>query len=347
MRTVAKSSGLIRCGFGLLLASCAAGGGTPSGHSGSPEAGAGAPDAPAGTVPCATTLDCPGKLVCDAANGTCVECVTDAECGSGAACIAQTCRAVVACTSDLDCKAMGQLCDPGLRRCVECVNDAGCPGGICKQGLCAPIVCTAGQKACDGPDAIGTCSADGTKLDPAPCAAGTTCGGPPGDPICLHAPPPPPDPNGVLSIVVSGWVRTPTGIVELNSAPELDRVISQCAPARSFSIRACPQGDCLLSAPGSVAWDWNHVGGRPTPGRWSGTPDWLLSFQGPTRCDVGGDAQLGAYELDWSGDDFSPAGHLHGVATVTTINCVTAPGTAMPETPMAADLHVELAGHCP
>jgi hypothetical protein len=82
-------------------------------------------------VECTTPEHCDDKHpYCAVPSGTCVECLTSADCSVG-------------------------VCDPGDRRCVECVADEDCPDGTCDdKGVChAPC-----QDDDDCPKAAARCS---------------------------------------------------------------------------------------------------------------------------------------------------------------------------------------------
>jgi hypothetical protein len=87
-------------------------------------------------VPCTNSLQCPTNQVCDSALGRCVECVLDADCGTGMTCQTQRCVRSVECTVTSDC-ASPQLCDTAVGRCVDCLSLVDCPTGqTCELGSC-------------------------------------------------------------------------------------------------------------------------------------------------------------------------------------------------------------------
>jgi Cys-rich repeat protein len=73
-------------------------------------------------------------------NDTCEECLTDAQCGAGMACLNNNCQ--LTCTTDAQCAAtpMTPVCDttamPG--QCVQCLNDTQCVGATDANGVPRP-----------------------------------------------------------------------------------------------------------------------------------------------------------------------------------------------------------------
>lgn len=80
--------------------------------------------------PCAASTNCaPPTPVCDLEVGTCVECVTSAECDLGNVCAHELRTCVPRCRSDADCVGSGRpTCAISSGVCVECTNDTGCSG---------------------------------------------------------------------------------------------------------------------------------------------------------------------------------------------------------------------------
>jgi Cys-rich repeat protein len=79
-----------------------------------------------------------GTPFCDAPNGdpssaTCVQCLTDANCGTGAVCdpSLHTCSNQMPCSEPC---APGQFCSGGS--CVQCITSSQCPCGQCVDGIC-------------------------------------------------------------------------------------------------------------------------------------------------------------------------------------------------------------------
>jgi|GEM_PF-1930204 len=108
---------------------------------------------------------------CDPTTGTCVACVYDADCGTGARCASGTCLAAERCVSTLDC-AGDLVCDPGSNYCVTCVTAAECGDGehCTADGMCAAtcasdLECAGAGELCD--PVLGRCVA---------CVGDDTCG---------------------------------------------------------------------------------------------------------------------------------------------------------------------------
>jgi hypothetical protein len=101
-------------------------------------------DGPAVGLPCQTSDQCEGALVCDRWAGVCAVCRTTLDCPSGQRCSAGSCVDTPSCSGDLDCSAQGMLCDQDARRCVECNSAADCAGEkACLGKSCKPTM------ACD------------------------------------------------------------------------------------------------------------------------------------------------------------------------------------------------------
>lgn len=136
---------------------------------------------------CASTVACKASgQVCDAATGHCVDCVVDADCGGGKACLASKCMQKTACATDKDCTA---VCGMNVGYCVQCNVTADCSAGYwcsdkhtCRPAICANSACVA--------DAWLACAGDGSKyLTPVACDDGNACTGDTCDGAsgCLHA----------------------------------------------------------------------------------------------------------------------------------------------------------------
>jgi hypothetical protein len=132
------------------------------------------PDAPT----CAQNTDCRGGEVCR--EGRCREaCSAEDPCqGALPACdLAQ--GVCVGCVGDEDCGA-DQLCDLAAQACVraECAVDGDCRGGFsCEGRRCVPIddlICEPEATRCDG-EALLRCSRDGTREEREACAAPARC----------------------------------------------------------------------------------------------------------------------------------------------------------------------------
>lgn len=104
--------------------------------------GGAAADAAVPEIPCDSDLDCtPQGLLCDMAQGVCVECLQASQCdGDNVDCVDGRCESFVPCNSSLDCTmAPGgkRVCRPKTSRCVECVTAADCSGDdICVGNEC-------------------------------------------------------------------------------------------------------------------------------------------------------------------------------------------------------------------
>ncbi len=115
-------------------------GGSPTG--GATSGGATSGGAPGGRAGCSGDADCSfASLYCNVSSYQCVECLTDAHCGTWglARCDTATHRCVE-CGLALDCDD-DEACEPTSRRCVQrCTEDRDCAevGGACDlvRGMC-------------------------------------------------------------------------------------------------------------------------------------------------------------------------------------------------------------------
>jgi Cys-rich repeat protein len=74
---------------------------------------------------CGSSADCPSdKPVCDVAESTCRECLTDAHCAPGEFCDGKECKED--CVLAPQVCGDGKLCDPSSSSCVSCLSDADC-----------------------------------------------------------------------------------------------------------------------------------------------------------------------------------------------------------------------------
>lgn len=131
----------------------------------------------AATVPCASDKQCTAVgLVCNAAAGHCVACLTAADCAADQACKANQCLAPPApCASSKQC-ATGLVCDPALKVCVECAAAADCGQGFaCIDTVCALPVCQAGAESCASPTLRKVCKGDGSGYLDTVCASDAVC----------------------------------------------------------------------------------------------------------------------------------------------------------------------------
>ncbi len=84
---------------------------------------------------CVKSTQCAADEICDTTTKHCLQCLVDDDCGAGKACVAQKCVAApLACTTDKDCKATGQVCDKVKGKCSDCLSDAQCPDSY----FCSP-----------------------------------------------------------------------------------------------------------------------------------------------------------------------------------------------------------------
>ncbi len=102
-------------------------------------------------TPCESDADCTEAAapVCLEADGVCVECVEDADCGGGedVFCNASYQCDVVGpdCSTDADCTEAGKPhCDQAQGKCVACVNDGHCSGNqVCRPDTHSCVECYA------------------------------------------------------------------------------------------------------------------------------------------------------------------------------------------------------------
>ncbi|MCB9738686.1 MAG: hypothetical protein H6747_05400 [Deltaproteobacteria bacterium] len=139
-------------------------------------------------VACQSDKECISVgLVCDKAGGVCVDCNSDADCGSGESCKAKHCVPPPAsCTSSKDCAALAQVCDKASGFCVDCTNSDDCAAGqVCLETLCVAQLCTPNATECDANGQLAVCATDGTAWAAVACPAGQVCkGGACHPPVC-------------------------------------------------------------------------------------------------------------------------------------------------------------------
>ena len=151
-----------------------------------------------GGTACTSSAQCPGRTPqCNTATGTCVECLTDANCDADETCDSnfckETCSATndcggdrncdvprgvcVECETNADCTEGGEpVCDPRSDSCVECAsnNDCGAGSPICVANECEDCArdadCGAGEPFCIQNDCR-ECRTDGD------CGARQACDG--------------------------------------------------------------------------------------------------------------------------------------------------------------------------
>ncbi|MCB9738944.1 MAG: hypothetical protein H6747_06730 [Deltaproteobacteria bacterium] len=130
-------------------------------------------------IACTSDKECiADDAVCDKDAGHCVDCLADGDCtGSGQICKLGHCVAKPPeCTSSKDCAVVGGVCDKSSGLCAECTSADDCVDArFCKQGVCVPDVCTAGQTQCNSPTELGGCNAEGSGYESSACKATEAC----------------------------------------------------------------------------------------------------------------------------------------------------------------------------
>ena len=115
---------------------------------------------------------------CDTSSGTCVQCLTTAQCPVGDACEAEVCETMAPCQADFDCVFPGLThCDTSTEICVQCTDPSQCLSGQnCVNDACT--VCTS--------DTDCTTSAIGPHCDTTTggCAVCTESSECPGNQVC-------------------------------------------------------------------------------------------------------------------------------------------------------------------
>ena len=92
-------------------------------------------------VPCQDNTGCPDpdKPLCDVADQTCVECLSETDCGGQTPACGKD-NECVECADDDDCPGgNAPLCEPDEEICVECVADGDCndpDNGVCDENQC-------------------------------------------------------------------------------------------------------------------------------------------------------------------------------------------------------------------
>lgn len=111
-------------------------------------------------VECTTNTDCGSGAACNIATNTCVECNVDADCASNTArplCDATTSKCVQ-CKGDANCSGNTPACSDA-RQCVQCTEDADCASRAgttrCNRTANACVECTSGSQCPSG-----TCTAN-------------------------------------------------------------------------------------------------------------------------------------------------------------------------------------------
>ena len=173
-------------------------------------------------VQCVSHADCPSGAC--RVDGTCAACVTDAQCPAGTRC-GPNGDCEVGCSDTNGSCPSGKVCLPGTQRCVDCTLDSQCgPGRVCSpQNTCVPgcsptqPLCPQGQVCNQVTGQCVQCTAD------AQCPAAT--------PIC--------DPTSSTCVRCLQDAQCPLGQVCANKA---------CVPGCSAS-HGCPGGQqCDLAS---------------------------------------------------------------------------------------------------
>ncbi len=152
--------------------------GSPPDDAVSPPDDAGPSPDDVGSVPCTSSRQCSAmNLVCDTAQGLCVECVGDPDCMAGT----QYCAAGGRCAprecieTDVRCVAgVREVCNPRGTGYVAmpCTTQQSCVDGACVDRACTPGVrrCVTGD-----PTRVEACDAEGLGYTPSPCPMGQSC----------------------------------------------------------------------------------------------------------------------------------------------------------------------------
>lgn len=112
--------------------------------------------------------------VCTVDN-VCIDCVDDAGCAPGLACVDNVCRPpATGCADSSECAATGAVCLPS-GECGDCLDDTGCGDfEVCSEGACVPKPCLPAQASCVG-DIVQVCRRDGKGFEQIQCGEGQTC----------------------------------------------------------------------------------------------------------------------------------------------------------------------------
>ena len=145
-----------------------------------------------------------------------------------------TSSGVLPCDTDGDCPPGAPHCAPA-KLCFQCIEDAHCGADhLCKNGVCKGLVCTPGDRMCNGP-LLQVCMDDGTGYDEVSCAPGTCS-------------------DGQCQGCTPGTTKC-----ELNS-------VMQCDDGGTFQLwkecsgdEQCLNGDCRVCYPGTPKCDGNDT----------------------------------------------------------------------------------------
>jgi hypothetical protein len=114
---------------------------------------------------CTSSLDCPGDEICHPDKNVCVECAGDEDCPGNHICTGDdTCREVVPCSSDKDCKSFMMVCEKSAGHCVDCLEDIDCPDWqYCFDRICITDSCWTGESFCYGQQVV-QCNESGSEF---------------------------------------------------------------------------------------------------------------------------------------------------------------------------------------
>jgi Cys-rich repeat protein len=104
-----------------------------------------------------TSPACAGGEVCDVDAGTCVGCLSNANCTQPPVCNPAT-KSCVGCLTGTDCHGSTLVCDPQTMTCVQCDADNDCGAGkLCQNHACVPG-CSQSHSACPNNQVCDTAS---------------------------------------------------------------------------------------------------------------------------------------------------------------------------------------------
>ena len=128
------------------------------------------PDVTGPTGPCGV---CAGGLLCDETDGTCKECISNANCVPPKWCQGGACNETLCFPGARDCEGQTpKVCSGDGTKWVY--EDACGEDDACDHGSCKPKVCEPGQKKCDKLQ-IQLCGEEGTGWAHVPCPPGAAC----------------------------------------------------------------------------------------------------------------------------------------------------------------------------
>jgi len=121
---------------------------------------------------CLEDADCSSGLICSSSSHTCVECLTNSDCPTGA-CNTNS-NLCVTCAQNSDCSS-GEVCDTTNGNCVACLSTADCSSGVCDTSSNTCVACLANSDCSAGQlcnTASNTCV---LCLSDSDCSAGLQC----------------------------------------------------------------------------------------------------------------------------------------------------------------------------